>query len=136
MRSHTRTIRIIIGSLMTLLGVLALALLVLVVYAAVTRTMVGVGTGTFDIAVGPYPPDESEHQIIVGQPLNPRAAPVANQPECSSITYHKLPLGWVGFYLNTCDHWSNQPFPTPVPTQVQPLPVYTGIPKPLPSAQP
>jgi hypothetical protein len=123
--------RIILGSVLGILGVLALTLLILAIFAGITRTDIRVGFGTFDIGIAPSNFELIERQLHVGEPTITQRANPASTPACYQGNLHLMSLLAVTLYVQTCDIWANQPRPGAVPTapvKVYPSPVYTTAP--------
>src|SRR3954454_23911747 len=91
-------IRVIIGAILSILGVLALTLLAVMIYASGTKTVIDFGLGSADAAIGPVEYDTTEQQMHFGQPPINNRVPTANSPNCDSVNYQELPAGPVGFY--------------------------------------
>ena len=130
-KNASHIIRITIGSLLGIFGVLSVALLVLTIYAGVTKTHVSVGLGDFDVGVAPTDFQLIEHRLHFGQPDIVQSANPASTPVCYLGNIHQAAFWAVSLYVQTCDIWANQPRPGAVPTapsKVYPSPVYTAVP--------
>jgi hypothetical protein len=124
-------IRIIIGSLLGIFGVLALALLVLVIYAGVTRTAIEVGLGTFDVALHPV----NGHTSLISNGSSIMSRGSGKRP-CLEPHLNRLRTWEVLIDITTCDQWEGmplRPLPTPVPTSPVPVGVGTVVLPPVPT---
>ena len=124
-------IRIVIGSLIAVIGVLALAVLVLALYAGITKTNISVGLGDFDVGVTPVDYQLIERKLRLGQPYISRSTNPVGTQVCYVGNIHQASLWAVRLYVETCDLWSYQSLPGAVPTapvQAYPSSVYTSVP--------
>src|SRR3982750_3338439 len=92
-------IRIIAGTILSILGVLALALIVLAIYAGVTKTHVSVGLGDFDVGVAPNDFQLIQHRLHFGQPDIVQSASPAITPVCYLGNIHEASLWAVSLYV-------------------------------------
>jgi len=102
-KNTSHIFRILVGSVLGILGVLALALLMLAIYAGITRTDIRVGFGTFDIGIAPSNFELIERQLHAGQRTITQRANPASTPACYQGNLHLVSLLAVTLYVQTCD---------------------------------
>jgi len=123
--------RVLALSVASLIVVLVLVVLTLAGYVALSKRAVYMGFGSFDFALGFGEPVDF---TVVGLPPINGPDPSTGRPRCDDPRIRTIDLWRYKMGVFTCDRWSSQPAPTPIPTVPMPLPHITGVPATIPAS--